>query len=513
MERMAKRRGRLRTRDGAIARSYARRGRRRVGACLVAALGVVAAAPAPAPAVLINEVLASWQGDDEVQFVELYLETATEQVKDNRLKIQYADGSELVINITTSATTGQGRRFLLGTPKVGEAAILKVAPDETITAGVLPVGAGRICYQVGDTEEDCVAYGSFGGRNPGFACPSPLTPVNRSLERKTGAGSAPVDTRNNQRDFAGDLQPSPENNKGTRFSPATPCGNLALDPGEQCDPTRDPSEARCASELGGETCVTQGFGGGTLCCRQCRFDTSGCTTCGNGQVEARNPCAGRTTGEECDGDDQDGATCANLGYTTGDLACTDECRRDTSGCSGLQIPGSGRAAARTDCALEWHVVGAPTSKQRPPKRQRCRDGDSQCDGDDTAGSCTFRAQLCFNRDDRRLLACSPLNVRTFELASPAADSADPVARDNAARILAAVAALEGTVDAARVTFDPPLSTVDVCTAAAEIVVPLREREGRPTRAGKAVVAARVIDEVRQLPDSDRITLRCLPAGR
>lgn len=60
------------------------------------------------------------------------------------------------------------------------------------------------------------------------------------------------------------------------------CGNGFAEPGEDCD----------GSDLRGETCVSRGFGGGTLACdSNCTFDTSMCVDCGNGI------CAGS---EDCD---------------------------------------------------------------------------------------------------------------------------------------------------------------------------------------------------------------------
>ncbi|MEK7086676.1 MAG: dockerin type I domain-containing protein [Patescibacteria group bacterium] len=47
------------------------------------------------------------------------------------------------------------------------------------------------------------------------------------------------------------------------------CGNSVLDSGEQCD----------GSALGGQTCVNQGYTGGTLSCNaNCTFDVSGCSS-------------------------------------------------------------------------------------------------------------------------------------------------------------------------------------------------------------------------------------------
>lgn len=53
------------------------------------------------------------------------------------------------------------------------------------------------------------------------------------------------------------------------------CDNDGVkDAGEQCD----------GADLGGETCVSQGFAGGSLACSDCVFDTSGCVAVGGSSV-------------------------------------------------------------------------------------------------------------------------------------------------------------------------------------------------------------------------------------
>jgi hypothetical protein len=81
------------------------------------------------------------------------------------------------------------------------------------------------------------------------------------------------------------------------------CGdNLINTAGEMCD----------GSNLGGETCASFGFSGGTLACSSCRFDLSGCSECtpSGGSF----PATGQTTafGPGSDGAVQAGAT---LSYT------------------------------------------------------------------------------------------------------------------------------------------------------------------------------------------------------
>lgn len=86
-------------------------------------------------------------------------------------------------------------------------------------------------------------------------------------------------------------------------------------------------EACDGADLADQTCMSLGFPGGALACDPaCAFDFTGCDpilTCGNMQVD---------DGEDCDGAPT--TTCVDLGYLSGDLACTG-CVHDTSGCVGL----------------------------------------------------------------------------------------------------------------------------------------------------------------------------------
>jgi hypothetical protein len=79
------------------------------------------------------------------------------------------------------------------------------------------------------------------------------------------------------------------------------------------------------SDLGGQTCADLGFASGALSCSgACTFDTSACSNCGNGTIE---------TGEACDGSNLGGQTCQSQGFSSGSLACETDCTSfDTSGC-------------------------------------------------------------------------------------------------------------------------------------------------------------------------------------
>jgi len=78
--------------------------------------------------------------------------------------------------------------------------------------------------------------------------------------------------------------------------------------------------------LNGATCANAGYYDGVLGCgADCRFDTTWCFDyCGDGVIQTGD-------GEECDGADLDGETCVSRGFSSGALACRD-CRFDTDAC-------------------------------------------------------------------------------------------------------------------------------------------------------------------------------------
>ncbi|MFH2007402.1 MAG: hypothetical protein ABI333_12525 [bacterium] len=98
------------------------------------------------------------------------------------------------------------------------------------------------------------------------------------------------------------------------------------------------------ADLAGETCASLGLDDGTLACRDtCRFDASQCTgtaECGNGELEYP---------EACDGADLAGTSCTDLGFDGGSLGCAGDCAFDTSGCDGTPDCGDGVIAAPEEC--------------------------------------------------------------------------------------------------------------------------------------------------------------------
>lgn len=128
----------------------------------------------------------------------------------------------------------------------------------------------------------------------------------------------------------------------------------ACDPRPECgDNVRAGLEACDGTDLGGWDCQTAGYGDGVLNCfppgnpDDCRFDTSECTgsgsDCGNSQLEGI---------EQCDGTELGGIGCTDLGlgYTGGSLACHSDCRFDDSACEGSPpLCGDGLIEGAEDC--------------------------------------------------------------------------------------------------------------------------------------------------------------------
>jgi len=102
------------------------------------------------------------------------------------------------------------------------------------------------------------------------------------------------------------------NTSGCEPYPET-CGNGFWENGEACD----------GGDLNGASCIGLGFDGGQLACLEdCTdFDTSPCTNdgenCGNNVIDG---------GEVCDGNDLGGQSCSSRGFYGGTLACMWDCQ-------------------------------------------------------------------------------------------------------------------------------------------------------------------------------------------
>ena len=170
------------------------------------------------------------------------------------------------------------------------------------------------------------------------------------------------------------------------------CGNGSLDEGEACE----------GKDFGGKTCASEGMGaGGYLYCsnKDCTITTKYCAPTGcDGQ--ALDP----ERGEKCDGEHLGGATCESLGYLGGTLACRERCDFDTSGCTSA----CGDGVLQAGEACDWGVDGdgAPLNGTQPcgcdadcqwvAKGTPCEDGLSCTEGDYCLGDggCQSGEPMC-----------------------------------------------------------------------------------------------------------------------
>lgn len=115
-------------------------------------------------------------------------------------------------------------------------------------------------------------------------------------------------------------------------APAGVCGDGNVDLDETCD----------GESLVGSTCMTEGYGAGTLVCGpDCKLFTDGCYTCGDGIVHMA---------EACDGTNFNGKSCQSLGYGGGSLVCAPNCKSiDTAGCTPLASCGNGVKEGAEQC--------------------------------------------------------------------------------------------------------------------------------------------------------------------
>lgn len=149
------------------------------------------------------------------------------------------------------------------------------------------------------------------------------------------------------------------------------CGNGVAEPNEECD----------GPDLDGLTCddFTPGGktpSGGSLSCNgNCTFNTDACTYCGDDVAEGT---------EDCDGSDLSGGTCENQGFDGGTLSCS-ACSYDTSSCTEC---GNGVVEAGEDCD-DGNLDGATCVSEG-------FDGGSLgCNN----GSCTYDTNNCYECGD------------------------------------------------------------------------------------------------------------------
>ena len=173
-----------------------------------------------------------------------------------------------------------------------------------------------------------------------------------------------------------------------KAKPVSSCGDDFLDPGEECDRT----------VFAVPDCEALGFyeQSGALTCRaDCTVERAACSLyCGDDLIQGAE-------GEQCDGTNLNGQTCAARGYTNGVLACDATCQYDLSGCvtcgdgvtelgeacdDGGNEPQDGCSAL---CQVEvgWACAGTPSVCE-----PIC--GDSRLVGDEVCDTLEFGELTC-----------------------------------------------------------------------------------------------------------------------
>ena len=187
-----------------------------------------------------------------------------------------------------------------------------------------------------------------------------------------------------------------------------PCGNGVKEAAEECD----------QGDLDGQSCQTLGFERGILrCTPQCTLDDSACdgvpVECGNGDLSPN---------EECEGFDFRGKTCQTEGFYGGDLACSDMCRLDTSGCEGECGDGTVNGPEVCDDGRNTGTYGscsADCSRREAFCGDGQRNGPEVCDDGTNDGSyggcepgCAARGPFCGDGSVDPSEQCDPLGAST-----------------------------------------------------------------------------------------------------
>jgi hypothetical protein len=171
------------------------------------------------------------------------------------------------------------------------------------------------------------------------------------------------------------------------FSNCYSCGDGSIDGGEECD----------GSDFGGQTCSGLGYDGGDLACNtNCTIDVGPCWECGDGEMEGPEACddggdsatcdddctpaecgddyINSIAGEQCDGVNLGGATCASLGEGMGTVTCDGSCMYDTSGCMPICYDDDmdGSTTCDGDCDDN-------NPDQYPDNPEQCDGIDNDCD--------------------------------------------------------------------------------------------------------------------------------------
>jgi hypothetical protein len=193
---------------------------------------------------LIDELMTSYGGDPNVQFIEMRMLASLQNFVGHSVFAAFDSNGTYINDILVVpgnlTHSGSGTRWLIGTAAFQTNTGL--APDFVMPAGILPTGGGMVCFGGGGgispqnppnwdrtnfaSYVDCVAYGTFTGTGVVTGVtPTALNGDGHSLQRMG-------DTKDNAADFTCANPATPQNNAGTTASMAatSPCAGVGPSP-------------------------------------------------------------------------------------------------------------------------------------------------------------------------------------------------------------------------------------------------------------------------------------------
>ncbi len=216
---------------------------------LACTLLVLVSVPRPSHAIfhfsVIDEIMTSYGGDPNVQFVEIKMLAIVQRfVRDTVLGAFDPNGAylgDVLIVPGDVVNNGPGVRWLMATEEFQT--LTGLTPDFLMPA-TLPSGGGMVCWGApgpgsfipdpnswdhSDPNQyvDCVAYGSYSGpANALIGNPTPLNADGHSLVRSS-------ETNDNETDFGCGDPATPENNapQSAPLIATTPCPSIPVLPG------------------------------------------------------------------------------------------------------------------------------------------------------------------------------------------------------------------------------------------------------------------------------------------
>lgn len=169
---------------------------------------------------VIDEVMTSYGGDPNVQFVEILMLLGSQQFVSGSVLSAFDDAGNftgIVHTVPSNVSGGTNRPWLMAT--AAWQALSGIAPDFVIPAG-LPTTGGMACWgkpldeTVPTNYVDCLAYGTYSGpTNVRIGTPTTLDAVGHSLQRLS-------ETNDNLTDFACADPATPTNNSFETFDMA-----------------------------------------------------------------------------------------------------------------------------------------------------------------------------------------------------------------------------------------------------------------------------------------------------